>query len=132
MNIYMGYVEDPREGAVLIFACSVREAKLLAWPILRSWFQVDYIDVSVRLVKDSEYLYAEADQEKLALDKPHVIESPRTCEDCKLWGVSELNEEGYCNDCQDEREADSPALPADGEGKEQSPNLTESEGRKEK
>jgi len=117
VNIYMGYVEDPREGAALIFACSVREAKLLAWSILRSWFQVDYIDISVRLVKDSEYLYAEADQEKLALDMPHVVESPRTCKDCELWGVSELNEEGYCNDCQDEREADSPALPADGEGK---------------
>ena len=94
MKKYMGYAGDSREGACLIFADNIQEAKKLAWPVIKDWFDVDYIDMRVKWIKDSDFL----DSEKLS-DKPHVVDSPTVCKSCELWGVSELDENGLCEMC---------------------------------
>ncbi|MBA7685647.1 hypothetical protein ES703_94072 [subsurface metagenome] len=63
----------------------------------------EYINLRVRLERGSDFLFKEAIQDKLKADVPHVIESPTSCKGCEMWGY-ELNEEGYCETCQEERE----------------------------
>lgn len=101
---YMGYSRSggSAAGAVLIFAHTAREAKKLAFPELKGWCDgQEWIDVAVRKLK-KEYLYAEADLEKLKNNIPHVIYSPTiTCKQCECWGL-ELNGDGICTNCIEE------------------------------
>jgi len=103
MNIYEGYdcLAGSCEGAVLIFAHNSREAKKVGWntpTFLQTICDDEYINMRVRYLKSSGFLFKEANQEKLANDEPHVIESPTCCNGCEMWGY-ELNKNGYCEDC---------------------------------
>jgi hypothetical protein len=103
LKTYMGFVvNEGREGAVLVFAHTAREALKLARPYLEDWFQCDFIDARATIIRDSEYLYEEANQEKLGAGIAHVIDSPTTCNNCELWGVSRLCDNKYCEDCCEE------------------------------
>jgi hypothetical protein len=104
LKAYMGYSRagGSREGACLVFAHNTKEARKLTYPVLLSWFDHngsdDWIDTTTKLLKDSEFLFKEAHQEKLAQGIPHVIESPKTCPSCDMWG-EELDEKGFCGGC---------------------------------
>lgn len=112
LKAYMGYDVQcgSEEGACLIFAHNAREALQLCRPILRSWFSSDFTDVRTRLlVSQEQYLFdTEANQEKLAADIAHVIESPTTCFCCERWGgvLYAFDGEHLCEDCKEDYEAD--------------------------
>ena len=99
MKAYMGFMREAGapEGACLIFAHTIREAKKLACPVIISW-GTDFIDVGVRLLRNSDHLFVEGDQDKLAKDIPHIIEEPTCCKRCLLWGHP-INEDGLCESC---------------------------------
>ncbi len=98
---YMGYsqVAGAQEGAILIFAHTVREAKTIGYPAGNDLFLTDYIDFAVRLIKD-DYNFCDADKKLLAVDKPHVIDNPTSCKHCELWGF-QLDSFGVCESCRD-------------------------------
>jgi hypothetical protein len=92
------------EGAMLVFAHTVKEAKKTAWnsnTFIHDITDGEYIDMAVEFIKDSEYLFKEANQELLKSNTPHIIETPHCCKSCEKWGY-ELNEDGYCESCLDE------------------------------
>lgn len=98
---YMGYVlDEPCEGAILIFASNSREAKKVGWGIPSFIHDManSYIDFRVRFLKDSPYLFKYGNQEKLRADISHIIETPVTCKGCDLWG-EDFNKEGFCQSC---------------------------------
>ena|SRR5690349_18464993 len=100
MRPYMVHGGDSRDGACLVFAHTVREARRVGFPILDNWECADWIDCRAELLRDKQHLFAEADQEKLAAGIAHAIESPKTCPNCELWG-GELNEnENGCEFCE--------------------------------
>jgi hypothetical protein len=103
---YMVYSEDAgsSDGASLVFARTVREARVIGWRELNGLYTDDYLDFNARLIKDSEYLFDEADKEKLQKNEPHVIETPRGCERCEMWGMGKINDEGLCENCADEEQ----------------------------
>jgi len=86
------------EGASLIFAHSVKEAKPVAWKVMGYWLDGEYTDLAVCLLKNSDHLFSQANQEKLKDGMPHGIETPICCNGCGYWGY-EMNKEGYCQDC---------------------------------
>lgn len=92
------------EGAVLIFSHTAREAKKIAWPAICTFFAMEFTDVGVQRLRDSDYLYSEANQDKLKNDIPHVIDNPHSCRRCELWGHAEILENGLCEDCNAEVE----------------------------
>ncbi len=101
---YMGYSKEAgsENGACLVFAHTKTEAKKLAFTILKNWDDAqEWIDVKVKWLKDEDYLYDQANQEKLRNGIAHVIESPTCCDSCNLWG-KELDEKGLCEDCREE------------------------------
>jgi len=90
------------EGAVLVFARNSREAKKVVARNCLGWLVGDYTDIAVRRLREYEdYLYTLADQEKLAKNEPHVIDSPPFCKLCERWGTP-LDEEGICEDCRED------------------------------
>jgi len=100
MKCYMGYDETvgSREGAVLIFANNCKEARKIGFRFIQSWFDTEWIDMKAKwLKKDYEYLNIQADQEKLKNNIPHVIDSPKTCPVCEIWG-GVIREDG-CSFC---------------------------------
>jgi len=101
MKMYMGYdrIGGSGEGACLVFANNHKEARRLAWKTIQGWFDTEWIDISVRWLRDSEYLRSEQKS-----DEPHVVEGPKICECCELWGVSELDADGICGECKENRE----------------------------
>ena len=105
MKPYMGYSREggSREGAVLIFAHNIKEAKRIGFKVLSSWITDEYTDMAVTLIKKGDFLFEQVSdwsKDKLAKGIPHVLDSPPSCKVCELWG-SELNENGLCEDCQD-------------------------------
>jgi hypothetical protein len=107
---YMGYSREggSREGAVLIFAYNLKEAKRLCWPYISGIFTDEFTDMAVRYLKDHKYLFNQMpkwSKEKLNVGISHVVDSPPCCKSCEIWGY-DLNEQGYCPDCQDEIDAD--------------------------
>ncbi len=104
MKPYMAYSREGGacEGACLVFAHTVKEAKVEAWGTVSDYFTDEYTDMAVTWMKGKDFLLAEADPIKLAEGIPHVISDPTPCKDCELWG-SKLNEQGYCEDCWEER-----------------------------
>ena len=95
MKMFMGYDKNigSSEGACLIFANSIREAKRLAFPVIQFWFDSEWIDIRVRTLADHEYLRSEQKSEF-----PHVVESPISCSECGLWITGEIKN-GVCPDC---------------------------------
>jgi len=102
LSPYMGFVAGAREeGALLVFAHDAREARRLAWPTLHGWFQdVSYIETRVRRLHGTHIL-GEADPQALRAGRPHVVESPTSCDRCMLWGQP-IGVDGLCPDCRAE------------------------------
>ena len=65
----------------------------------------EWIDVAVNLIRNSEYLYKEGNQELLRKSIAHSIESPHCCERCEQWGY-ELDKENICTNCRELEEDD--------------------------
>lgn len=103
----MGYSREAgsQEGAVLIFAHDAKEARKLAYPFVQDWFGDGWTDCAVMYLKDRTYLFAEANQEKLTRGDPHVVDSPKVCKQCELWGFA-MDDNGICENCQDDYYAD--------------------------
>lgn len=101
MNAYMGFSRSlgAHEGAVLIFAHTAREAKKVGWYAVCLFFTMEFTDMAVRRLRDSDWLFLEANQDKLTNDIPHVIDNPHTCKCCELWGRAEILDNGLCEDC---------------------------------
>lgn len=93
----------PQEGAALVFSRTAREAKRRAFPVLRDWFDSGWTDVGSRWIRnDAEWL---AKQEGIDMEgETRVIDSPRYCERCELWGTGPLDAEGICETCRDDEE----------------------------
>lgn len=99
---YMAYSRSSgaEEGAALVIAHHIREAKKMVWPVLRNWCAgIEFTDLAVRLLRDSHFL-ALADQAKLAAGEPHVIDSPVVCDHCEFWGF-EVDADGRCAYCEE-------------------------------
>lgn len=103
LKIYMYFSRSagPNEGAALVFAHTAKEAKAVGWARVADLFTDEYIDIGIRWLRDSDYLFKEGDPEKLKNNIPHANDSPTTCKACELWG-EELNGKGYCYGCQEE------------------------------
>lgn len=104
MNLYIGWVGPSQEGgASLIFAHSVREAKPFVFQIANDWGDPLWTDVRCRQLsfETHEYLFEEADQEKLNQGIAHGIDSIPVCRKCELWGTGKLDKEGLCLRCRD-------------------------------
>ena len=104
LKIYIGSSRGagPEEGAVLIFAHGIAEAKVLAWKMMRYDLVDDYIDVAVNRLWEKDWLFKDADQEKLKQGISHVVIDPTGCKRCELWGGTWINEQGICLDCEKE------------------------------
>uniref|UniRef100_A0A6M3LQI1 Uncharacterized protein n=1 Tax=viral metagenome TaxID=1070528 RepID=A0A6M3LQI1_9ZZZZ len=104
MRVYMAY---SREGgasgvAILVFAHTVQEAKSLAWGVFSDFgITEEYIDVAARWLKGKDFLFKQANQDYLNDDIAHIIDDPVSCKNCGFWGY-ELDDGGYCADCQSE------------------------------
>ena len=96
---YMGYSGSPEEyGARLIFAHNAREAKKIGFGTVREWTESEWVDMRVKWLRKSPWLYNDADQGKLAKGEAHVIDHPTHCKICEEWG-QELDCEGICSNC---------------------------------
>lgn len=93
LKMYMGYsgFNGQSEGAVLVFANTAKEAKRLTY---ENGLVVDeFIDARARLLQEDRFLRAQQ-----MFDYPHVIESPKVCKHCELWG-KEMHDDEQCEDC---------------------------------
>ena len=103
MNTYMGYGESgPEEGAALIFAKTVKEAKKAFWQTCQGMMFEDYLEMRIKRMRKSDWLFAEADPRKIQASVPHVIDSPRSCQRCEHWGHTPIGIDGNCDDCRTE------------------------------
>jgi len=93
--VYSSYM-GAYEGACLVFAYSVKEAKKLGYPIINDWFDIEWIDCKAIWLKNRDWLFKEKTK-----DSPHVIESPQTCSMCNVWG-NEPYDNDICMDCQED------------------------------
>jgi len=97
---YMGFVDDPSEGAVLIFAHTAKEAKRLFWDEHRGDVAGDeFIEIRVNLLRKKDWLFLDADQDKLKAGVPHTVISPRSCECCGSWGHEPIEGSDRCATC---------------------------------
>ena len=94
---YMVYDAYPEEGAILVFHYTAKEARSLGFPTLQSWFDTEWIHVLVSLLKEPWH-YVEKQS-----DEPHVIENPKVCRGCELWGLEPSENPDYCIDCYEDR-----------------------------
>ena len=103
LNAYMAYSRNlgPEEGAVLVFAHYVQEARVVGWKRMGCELTDEYIDFTAKRIRHSPWLFKEANEIKLANDEPHVIDNPLICAECGLWGQSPIGEDGFCEDCRD-------------------------------
>ncbi|KKM17966.1 hypothetical protein LCGC14_1670470 [marine sediment metagenome] len=101
MRAYMYYSRSggSEEGAILVFANTAREAGREGWGTGHLMIVDEYIDGAVRWLRDKDWLFEEADKDKLAAGIAHVIDDPRSCSACYYWGLSPIGERGYCEEC---------------------------------
>ena len=106
LNTYMAYSRGagPEEGAFLIFAHSVQEARTVGWKSFGSDLTDEYIDFTATRIRKSPWLFDEANAIKFANDEPHVIDSPKGCLNCGFWGQSPIGVDGLCEGCREEFE----------------------------
>lgn len=98
---YMGWMgDDPADGACLVFAYTAREARRLAFDVLRGWFDdAQWIHARTRRLRlHAEWLRTQADQAALAEGRSHVIDDPASCKNCDRWGPP-INDTGSCERC---------------------------------
>lgn len=101
LNIYMGYSRygGAEEGAILVFAHTSREARAIGWG--EAPFDTEFIDFAALRLRNKDWLYEEANQEKLIAGIPHVNDNPETCSACECWGDSPIGDDGLCEECRD-------------------------------
>ena len=105
---YMGYsnLAGSAEGAILIFAHNIKEAKRIGWRGMPGDICDVFTDMRVEYLPNCEYLFnqvAQWSKEKISKDEAHVVDNPSCCNGCNLWGY-ELNEKGYCESCAEDAE----------------------------
>lgn len=92
----------PEEGAFLVFAHTVQEARVTAW---RSGdgndLTDDYLDFGASLIRKAGFLWNEANPILAAKNQAHVVRNVRSCDKCGMWGHSPILANGVCQDCQD-------------------------------
>lgn len=105
LNPYMVYSRGAgcEEGATLVFAHSVQEARVVGWHGAGSDFTDDFLDLAATRLRDVPWLYAEGNQSKHAADIAHEVDNPRSCSRCEKWGHSEIGEDGLCDECREEQ-----------------------------
>jgi hypothetical protein len=90
LHPYMAYSQSmgAEEGAELIFAHTLQEAKGVAWnSTAREIVDSEYIDLAVKRLRDhAEYLLTLADPAKREKGIPHAIDNPPSCSECWTWG----------------------------------------------
>jgi hypothetical protein len=98
MKPYMAFsrAAGPQEGAFLVVADNIREAKKLAWRQCPMDF-MEYTDLGIKLMGDANGM-ALADLAKVAAGIPHVVPDPVGCEACQMWGAG-LTADNLCADC---------------------------------
>jgi hypothetical protein len=108
LNTYMAFSRNngPEEGAILVFAHSIQEARVVGWRAMPDELTDEYIDFGVRRIRKSPWLYNEANAIKLRNDEAHVIDNPISCDNCGMWGDEPIGKDGYCESCRDEFEED--------------------------
>jgi len=101
LQAYMIYSRflGPSEGAGLVFAHSVREARKVGWQRTSGDFTDDFLDFAAKRIRNSPWILGEANVNKLASDEPHVIDNPRSCSICEHWGHSPIGNDELCEDC---------------------------------
>lgn len=87
------------EGALLVFAHSVREARKVGWRCFSGELTDQYIDFGANLIRNSDFLLAEADIPKLIADEPHGVWNIKSCKWCERWGQSAIGDDELCEDC---------------------------------
>jgi hypothetical protein len=104
LNAYMVCSRDGTaiEGAALVFANSVQQARAIGWRHVGNDFTDSYLDFAAYRLRKEAWLFDEANSEKLANNVPHVIDNPKTCEHCECWGQSPIGADGLCDDCREE------------------------------
>lgn len=107
MKLYIGF-DIPGgcpEGACLIVAHTAKEAKKIGFSTVRSWYDTEWIDMGVRLLKEhTDYLIkTEVDKDKFKAGISHVIECPKCCPHCEKWGGGEIVD-GFCEYCKDDQD----------------------------
>jgi hypothetical protein len=105
LKTYMGFSRGagPEEGAILIFAHSVKEARKVGWNMMGCELTDEYIDFAATIIRKSPWLREEANALKLANDEAHVIDDPRSCDECGMWGIYQIGEDGLCEECRDDQ-----------------------------
>ena len=89
----------PGEGALLVFANTAGQAKKLGFGTVNDWFDSEWHEVAAHWLRQSEEYLAE--QEGVDLEgEPRLIESPKGCQRCELWGEP-LDSEQVCESCRD-------------------------------
>lgn len=103
MKLYMGFdiPGGSSEGACLIVAYTAKEAKKIGFETVRNWYDTEWIDMGVRLLKENtDYLMAEIDIDKFNKGISQVIECPICCPNCECWGGGEIID-GHCDYCEE-------------------------------
>lgn len=103
MKTYMVYSRNGGtiQGAFLVFAHSVREAKKVAWPQVKGVLvgEDDYTDLAVKQIRgEGEYLSTLADVKLLRSGIAHVVQRLPSCTICLTWD-SRLGDDGLCDCC---------------------------------
>ena len=88
---------EAEEGSILVLAHNIKEGKRLAWRS-NSLFGLEYTDLGIRLIRRADAVIPLADQQKLAVNIPHVVPEPVSCERCGTWGAG-LDKDGMCGFC---------------------------------
>ncbi len=89
---YMASGDNPHDGACLVFAPNAREARRLAWPVVREWMDLNWIEVRVKWIRGGADHLREQ-------DGPHVVEAPKACVTCEWWHAEPYDENGRCEAC---------------------------------
>jgi len=90
-------------GAILVFAPTSRETKRFIWKNIGEYSdhinvsKDEYIEIGVRLIKNGDHLYDEADPNKLNAGVVHAVLDPKSCYKCDQWG-GKLTD-GICAGC---------------------------------
>lgn len=96
MRAYIAFeAGDPHEGAALVFAENLREAKRKAWRNI-GWLDCDYVDLRVRLADWGQDEYLRRLHAEYGKD---VIDDPPTCPVCETWGAPMRPDGTGCENC---------------------------------
>ena len=90
MNAYTVYLSGLRdEGACLVFAPTVRIAKVVGHACMVGWWDgIDWTEVRANRIREPSlsWCIGHAHPQKWERRVPHAIESPPACDRCNLWG----------------------------------------------